>query len=384
MTAGHLALILLSTLKCNAACEYCFEHKTDDRLSLDRLRIMIDKVLDYMEAKTIGALTIYWQGGEAMLLPPNWYERAYDSIAEAAAGRTIQVRHCLQSNLLAYSKKWNPIIARMFDNCIGTSLDYPNLYRKLPGKSPEHYDALWLRKVREAQAAGIKIEVISLPNQATLDIGAERFYSYFVDELQLTDFQINTPFPGGALTSAKQELWAADSERLLRFHLDLAAIWLERGYAHGVKIGPFDALLDYFSHRHAVLPCIWGDNCVDRLIAIDARGYMAQCDCWVTSYPDYRFGNIFSDQSLAELLQTSTARRQFTERPIRLVQRDCIDCDYLSLCHGGCPIRTYSFHGTLFEIDPYCGLYKGLFKQLEESAVKLAREAVDSRKVGGG
>lgn len=377
-TTGHLALILLSTLKCNAACEYCFEHRTPDRLSLNGLRILIDKVLDYMEVKALAALTIYWQGGEAMLLPPDWYEQAYDLIAEAAAGRAIEVHHCLQSNLLAYSKKWNLVVARMFDNCIGTSLDYPNLHRKLPGKSPAHYDALWLRKVREAQTAGIKIEVISLPNQATLEIGAERFYSHFVDELELTDFQINTPFPGGALNNTKRALWATNRERLLRFHLDLATIWLEHGYAHGVKVGPFDALLDYFSHRYAVLPCIWGDNCVDRLIAIDARGHVAQCDCWVTSYPDYRFGNIFSDQSLAELLQTSTARRQFTERPIQLIQRDCIDCDYLSLCHGGCPIRTHSFHGTLFETDPYCELYKGLFKQLEQSAVRLAREAIQS------
>jgi sulfatase maturation enzyme AslB (radical SAM superfamily) len=44
---SHFSLILLSTLQCNADCEYCFENKTDDRLTLDRLGEMIRKVLDY-------------------------------------------------------------------------------------------------------------------------------------------------------------------------------------------------------------------------------------------------------------------------------------------------------------------------------------------------
>ena len=77
---SHFSLILLSTLQCNADCEYCFENKTDDRLTLDRLGEMIRKVLDYMVEKSLRSLTIYWQGGEAMLLPPSWYEQANDLI----------------------------------------------------------------------------------------------------------------------------------------------------------------------------------------------------------------------------------------------------------------------------------------------------------------
>ena len=38
---SHFSLILLSTLQCNADCEYCFENKTTDRLTLDRLGEMV-------------------------------------------------------------------------------------------------------------------------------------------------------------------------------------------------------------------------------------------------------------------------------------------------------------------------------------------------------
>ena len=378
---SHISLILLSTLQCNADCEYCFENKTTDRLTLDRLGEMIRKVLDYMVEKSLTGLNIYWQGGEAMLLPPSWYEQANDLIRREAELRGKRVSHSLQSNMLAYSSRWNKVIAEMFGNSVGTSLDYPNLHRKLLGQGPESYNEIWGRRVREARAAGIEVQVIAVPNQATLDIGAERFYTHFVDELGITEFQVNTPFPGGDATSAKKELPVAEVDKLSRFYTELADVWLERGYRRGVRVGPLDALLQHFSHEPTTLPCIWGDNCANTLVSIDARGYVAQCDCWVTSYPDYHYGNIFECDSFGDLLKNSKARQQFNERPIQLIQRDCLSCDYLSLCHGGCPVRTYTVHGTLFEKDPYCGLYKAMFGRMARAARELALEAVTARGV---
>lgn len=373
---SHFSLVLLSTLQCNADCEYCFENKTTDRLTLDRLKDMICKVLDYMVEKSLASLTLYWQGGEAMLLPPSWYEQAHELIQREAEARGKKVFHSLQSNMLAYSSRWNKVIAEMFGNSVGTSLDYPNLHRKLLGQGPESYNAIWARRVQEARAAGIAVQVIAVPNQATLDIGAERFYTHFVDELGVTDFQVNTPFPGGEATAAKKALPVAEVEALCRFYTELADVWLERGYSRGVRVGPLDALLAHFSHEQATLPCIWSDNCANALVSIDARGYVAQCDCWVTSYPDYHYGNIFECDSFGELLRNSPARQQFNERPIQLIQRDCLSCDYLSLCHGGCPVRTYTVHGSLFEKDPYCELYKAMFSRMQGAAQELAREAV--------
>lgn len=378
---SHFSLVLLSTLQCNADCEYCFENKTKDRLTLDRLGEMIRKVLDYMVEKSLVALTIYWQGGEAMLLPPSWYEQAHELIQREAEARGKQVFHSLQSNMLAYSSCWNPVVAEMFGNSIGTSLDYPNLHRKLLGQGPESYNEIWAKRVQEARAAGIEVQVIAVPNQATLDIGAERFYTHFVDELGITDFQINTPFPGGEATTAQQALPVTEVEALSRFYIELAEVWLERGHRRGIRVGPFDALLAHFGHEPATLPCIWGDNCANALVSIDARGYVAQCDCWVTSYPDYHYGNIFECDSFGELLRNSPARQQFNQRPIQLIQRDCLNCDYLSLCHGGCPVRTYTVYGSLFEKDPYCELYKVLFSRMQRAAHDLARESAAMQRI---
>jgi uncharacterized protein len=372
MGSRVFSLILLPTLKCNADCDYCFEDKTNDRLSLDRLQVLIDKVLDHLVEKDIGGLMIHWQGGEAMTLPPSWFAQAHALIGEAAAARGRAVTHGLQTNMIGYSPKWNDVIREMFGNNVSSSLDYPNLYRRRRGQDTADYNAVWTRNVRLAREAGIEVQVITVPNAATLEIGAERLYSYFVDELDIRSFQVNTPFPGGESNPVKQSL-PLETEALARFFTDLADIWLERGYHAGVRVGPFDELLEYFSGAHAVLPCIWTDDCANHIISIDARGNVAQCDCWVTSYPDHWFGNIFGSERLGAMLEKSAVVQRFHERPVALVQRDCIACDYLALCHGGCPVRTFTVRGTMFEKDPHCALYKALFGHMAATAAHLAR-----------
>ncbi len=371
MMKNNLSVIFLPTNKCNVNCEYCFEDKTDDRMSHDQLSKVINKLLDFMEEGDIDSMIMHWQGGEIMTMPVEWFETAYELISELAAARGKHIDHGLQTNMIGYTPRWNDIIKRMFGNSVGTSMDYPNLYRKLFRGGPDDYSRIWTRNIQMAREAGIGVGVISVPNKATLELGAEPFYSFFVDELGITDFQVNTPFPGGEGNTTKESL-ALENEALSRFYIDLTNIWVERGIRDGVKLGPIDQLVAHFSGEPSCLPCIWQSNCVDEFISIDARGYVAQCDCWVTSYPDYFFGNIFECDSLSEMLKNSPARKEFVERPLAIIDQDCIQCDYLSMCHGGCPVRTYTFKHTLTEKDPYCYLYKSLFRHTEKVATKLA------------
>lgn len=371
MMGNHFSIILLPTNKCNVNCEYCFEDKTDDRMSLAQLQVVMNKVFDHMDEACIQALTIHWQGGEVMLIPPDWFVRAFDLIQNAAARRGKFVEHGLQSNMVGYHRRWNDIIKRMFGNSVGTSMDFPNVHRKLFNGSSSDYTRIWKYNVQAARAAGISLGVIAVPNQATLDTGAVKFYSYFVDEVGVQSFQVNTPFPGGEQNGVKRSL-GLDVLELGRFFVDLTDVWLERGYNRGVSVGPMDELVKTFTDGSGCLPCIWQANCADEFISIDARGFVAQCDCWVTSYPEYFFGNIYESGSLTQMLAQSSARRKFVERPATIIPKDCIDCDYLAMCHGGCPVRTYTFSGSMFEKDPYCEVYLAMFRKAEEVAAKLS------------
>lgn len=373
MSGDQLSLILLPTNKCNVACEYCFEDKTADFMTHDQLSLTIEKLLDHMEQQSIDELIIYWQGGEVMIMQPAWFERAHELIAEAAGRRGKRIGHSLQSNMIGYSPKWNRIIAEMFGNSVGTSMDFPNLYRKARGHTTEEYTQLWTRNVRMAREAGIQIGVISIPNKGSLRAGGEAFYSYFVDELGVTDFQLNTSFSGGELNDSKTES-ILDMTTLAQFFVELADVWFERGYDAGVRLGPIDELFNHFAGRMATLPCIWQQNCTDNFVSIDARGHVAQCDCWVTSYPEYRFGNVFGAKSFSQVMKESKSRRRFVDRPEAMIEHEtCAACDYLSICHGGCPVRAHSITGEFFVKDPYCEVYKALFSRVEKLATERSR-----------
>ena len=86
----------------------------------------------------------------------------------------------------------------------------------------------------------------------------------------------------------------------------------------------------------------------------------------MTSYPESFFGNVFAEENLTDMLRTSPARRKFVGRPKHLVENeDCLQCRFLSICRGGCPVPTYSALGTMLAKDPYCGVYKAVFGRAE-------------------
>src|SRR5262249_32222888 len=127
-------------------------------------------------------------------------------------------------------------------------------------------------------------------------------------------------------------------------------------------------------YRAGSLPCIWKENCSNQFMSVDAKGTVAGCVCWVTSYPEYFFGNMSREPDLTSMLKTSRARRDFVERPKRLVEdEDCLSCRYLSICHGGCPGRTYSALGTMMDNDPYCEVYKAVVACAEAHAGDILR-----------
>lgn len=94
MDNGHFSLILLPTLRCNADCDYCFENKSVHTLSMDQLADILGKVTDYMEETGIEGLSNYWQGGEVLTLPPDWFRQLMSSYK-----KPLQLEKCWYSTI---------------------------------------------------------------------------------------------------------------------------------------------------------------------------------------------------------------------------------------------------------------------------------------------
>ena len=371
MNGNSFSLILLPTLHCDARCDYCFEDTTTGSIDLDAFSVLLEKFFDFMEERDITQLDLYWQGGEVLTLSPEWLFAANDLMQEITKRRGRSLVNFLQSNLLAYDNTWEPVVREVFGGSVGTSMDFPNLHRRMPGRPPEEYTERWMKNVHEVLAAGFTVGVIAVPSLDTLKAGAQAFYDFFVREAGIFEFQVNSPFPGGATNEAKRNL-PLDPYQLGEFLVELSDIWLAHGFDKGVKVGPLSEIIDYFLHGVTTVPCFWQANCANSFICVDPKGNVSQCDCWVASYPEMHFGNIFEAPSLTALLKSNPVRQGFLDRPGILVQsHDCAECEHLAFCHGGCPVRAYSTHDTLLEKDPYCETYKHLFSYLKKAASRI-------------
>ena len=173
MSGRVFSVILLPTSECNVACDYCFERKEPHRLSAALLPLLTRRLLDHLENERIEECEIYWQGGEAMIMGPSWFADAGEIMDRAAAKRGRRFIHYLQTNLISYSPAWNDVIRDMFDGSLGTSMDYPNLHRKLFKGGAEAYTELWTRRLHEAKAAGIRVGVIAVLHRGSLEAGGQ-------------------------------------------------------------------------------------------------------------------------------------------------------------------------------------------------------------------
>jgi len=91
------------------------------------------------------------------------------------------------------------------------------------------------------------------------------------------------------------------------------------------------------------------------------------CDCWVAYTRDNKryFGNMITD-SIEDILNSHN-RVNFLNRAFTVVSKECMECKYLSFCHGGCPVRAFKNKGDTLTRDYYCDTYKIVFDYISKT-----------------
>lgn len=357
MSASVFSVVFMPTLACNCRCEHCFENLTNDRISDQDWRQYFVRMRQLADRVSCRLLRVYWQGGEVLCLNPDSIQKGLDTADDVFRDIGIKLEHHLQTNLLLYdSAKWKDTISRFRLGTISSSLDFPNRYRITPSVDVDSYNRVWLSKKQESEQDGFSVSVVSLPNPATLEIGAERFYHYFRDEIGVQNLQINLPFPG-----LGEKLERLDLDALASFMTELYGIWRSDG--ERLNLSPYNSLKDRLLFNTGVLLCSWSYSCANSLIAVAPDGGVSQCDCWVATFGGYHFSTPQAGD--IDSILSSENRNQFLDRPLKLVRDTrCGECDFWKLCHGGCPVRAYAFNGDMNTPDHYCKVYRAMFLEI--------------------
>ena len=313
-----------------------------------------DQLREFANKRNLSKLLIYWQGGEVLTLNPDMVQQGLDTCHKIMDAAGIEIEHHLQSNLLLYSDRWKNIITEYFRGSISSSLDFPNLYRKYNNHNGDSYNDRWLEKRLEAESDGLVVNLITLPNEGTLEKGAAEFYSYFSKTVGIRNVQINFPFTG--IDGHNPPPLSLD--KLGNFMQELYELWVDSD--RYLNLNPFYALENRIYKNNGRLPCTWSYNCANFIFAVSPEGEIGQCDCWVSTHKDFNYG-VLGQDDISNIWDAKN-RELFTDRPTRMIEDpECGTCQFWGICFGGCPIRALTFNNDLYSRDYYCPVYKQIF-----------------------
>lgn len=313
---------------CNLACRYCY-YLEKAKLYPDKSLVMSDQLLEefviqYIGAQTTPEVLFTWHGGETLLRPLSFYQKALKLQQRYAQGRHID--NCLQTNGTLLTDEWCEFF-RDNNFLIGISIDGPeelhDQYRKTRNGQPTWKEVM--RGIRLLQKHDVDWNAMAVVNNINANYPRE-FYKFFKDiGCQYLQFTPIVERENGKVTdySITPEQWGS-------FLCTLYDEWVKEDVGE-IFIQIFDATLANWA---GVIPgiCSLSEMC-GHSAAMEFNGDLYSCDHFV--FPQYKLGNI-RQQSLTSMMY-GKQQREFGKQKTESLPRQCRECEFLFACHGECP-----------------------------------------------
>ena len=309
--------------RCNLNCRYCYYlekgqlYPNQEPLSEELLETFIQQ---YLEAQTMPQVLFTWHGGEPLLQPLSFYQRALELQQRYARGR--QIDNCLQTNGILLTDEWCEFL-RENRFLVGISIDGPQTFHDAYRC---HSFEKVMRGIRLLQQHHVEWNAMATVNHLNANHPVE-FYRFFknIGSQYLQFTPIVERESGGQITdsSVTPEQWG-------RFLCGVYDEWKREDIGQ-IFVQLFDATLANWAGEPPGI-CSMSLYC-GRAAAMEANGDVYSCDHFVFS--EYRLGNI-RQQSLTELLY-GERQQQFGRNKSATLPRQCRECRFLFACHGECP-----------------------------------------------
>lgn len=330
---------------CNLACDYCYYLEKSKLYQESPKHIMSDELLEkfikeYIESQTMPQVLFTWHGGETLMRPLSFYQKAMELQRKYARGRTID--NCIQTNGTLLNDEW----CRFFhDNnwLVGVSIDGPqefhDEYRKNKQGKPSFMKVM--QGINLLNKHRVEWNALAVVNDFNADYPLD-FYHFFKEigcrYIQFTPIveRIFRHDDGRHLAAVEE----GDNEKLADFSVTpeqwgnfLCTIfdeWVKNDVGE-YFIQLFDATLaNWVSEQPGV--CSLAKTCGHAGV-MEFNGDVYSCDHFV--FPQYKLGNIYS-KTLVEMMY-SDKQQQFGRNKFDSLPSQCKECQYLFACNGECP-----------------------------------------------
>lgn len=315
---------------CNLACRYCFYLNKSELFpdaSQHRMPVeVLEELNRQMFAQPLQNLSFNWQGGEPTLMGLEFFEKAVSFQQRYGRGQTVS--NTLQTNGLLLDDKWCRFLSR-YRFLVGLSLDGPqqihDYYRKsIPGEGS--YNRV-IEKYRLLQESGVDVNVLSVLTDRSVKHIKEIYQHHKNIGLNFMQF-----IPCLESAAGQIQPYSLSPDGYGQALCELFDLWIgdfEDGRPT-TSIRQFESL---FFHYVGLEPpdCTMRQECGVYLV-LEHNGDIFPCDFYVNQ--ELKLGNILRN-NLVEVFN-SAPQFEFGLKKRNLPEQ-CLECQWLHYCRGGCP-----------------------------------------------
>ena len=376
---------------CNLACDYCYYSRTGGSLPSGVHRIgapvwkkFLREYMAYCGGTPLnpGVAAFAWQGGEPLLAGLKFFEEVVSDQAQYAHPHTI-ISNAIQTNGTLITPAWAEFF-KHYHFLVGVSLDGPEAIhdaRRVTRTGLGSYRRV-MRGIEHLRRAGVDFNILTVLHEHNIHQVGALFDFYrreglsYVQCIPAMDFHAQEPH--------KPPRYVISPEDYGQFLCEAFDVW----YHHGnpdISVRFFDNILARYLGEEPEL-CILRARCPTTLI-IEPNGEVYPCDFYISD--DYTVGNVGMD-GLDTILQNATYQRFLHQKAI--LPRACQTCEWLAICHGGCPRnraeQRWTETETGVDVDYFCGSYQQVYRYGHERMANLAqtlkaRRLSEYKKSGG-
>lgn len=338
---AHPLIVVQPTPFCNLDCTYCYlpDRANQRRMTLQTLVRIADQV--FSSPRWSGVFTFLWHLGEPLALPVDYYEAAFQVIAEAAQRHQRRYAHSFQTNATLIDARWVAFFRRQRPQ-LGVSLDGPACFhdRQRRTRSGGGSHAQTMAGVARLQEAELPFGVICVLTARALDHPEALFDFFLQNRIRELAFNIDE------IEGAHQQSSFAPAGARERYTAFLRRFVELVGDHHGVI-----HLRELWRHLPMILRGAAPYNLANqalRIVTFDCDGnYSTFCPelraARSRRYGDFVMGNVHRE-----------GLRALEQSPVfGLVQAEvaagiaaCQErCAYWRLCGGGEPSSKFFEHG---------------------------------------
>lgn len=334
---------------CNLACDYCYYLEKANLYKGAESRMMSERLLErfvkeYIQSQTMSEVMFTWHGGEPLLRPLSFYQKALELQKKYAQGRVIN--NSLQTNGTLLTEEW----CRFFkDNnwLIGVSIDGPqrlhDAYRKNRRGQPSFAEVM--RGIELLNQYGVDWNAMAVVNRFNADYPLE-FYHFFRSIncrfIQFTPVveRIFEHQDGRHFASPMQEEgeladYSVTPEQWGHFLCTIFDEWAR----HDIGAYFIQIIESTLANWMGIPPgvCSLAKTCGHAGV-MELNGDVYSCDHYV--FPEFKLGNIYQN-SLSEMMY-GDKQRKFGLMKYDSLPKQCKACEFLFACHGECPKNRFA------------------------------------------